>query len=258
MKKLKYLMVILLIGSVLGGCDRVDSDKNNKKQEIIISAAASLEEVMKEIKTVYEKDNNIILTFNFGASGSLQKQIEEGAPVDIFISAGEKQFKALEEKNLIVEGSKKTIVENELVLIVNNEYKDKITDINDLEKLEGYIALGEAGSVPVGQYAEEALNYYNQWDKIQDKIVYAKDVKQVVSYVESGDAVCGIIYKSDAMHIKESSIVVTFDNSSHKTIIYPGGLIGASKEKDESLKFLDFLGSNEGKEILKQYGFKLD
>jgi len=79
---------------------------------------------MEEIKKIYEEKNNITLTFNFGASGALQKQIEEGAPVDIFMSAGEKQFKALEDKELIESGSKKDIVENELVLIVNNEYKD--------------------------------------------------------------------------------------------------------------------------------------
>jgi len=256
---------MLLMGVIIVGCSSGQAsqggekdDDNEKKQEIIVSAAASVKETMEEIKKVYEKDNNVILTFNFGASGSLQRQIEEGAPVDVFISAGQKQFKALEEKNLIEEGSKKDIVENELVLIVNNEYKDKITNIEDLERLEGHIALGEIGSAPVGQYAEEALNYYKKWDKLQGKIVYAKDVNQVINYVESGEAVCGIVYKSDAMHIKESSIVVTFDNSSHKTISYPGGVIVTSEKKEVSGEFLDFLASDKGKEVLKQYGFKVD
>ncbi|MEG1255593.1 molybdate ABC transporter substrate-binding protein [Clostridium sp.] len=265
MKKTSVLIAILLAVVTIVGCSSEKGsqggkkdDASKKKQEIIISAAASLKETMEEIKKVYEKDNNVNLTLNFGASGALQKQIEEGAPVDIFISAGQKQFKALEEKNLIEEGSKKDIVENELVLIVNNKYKDKITSIEDLEKLEGHIALGEVGSVPAGQYAEESLNYYKKLDKLQDKIVYAKDVKQVVSYVESGEAVCGIVYKSDAMHIKESSIVVTFDTSSHKTISYPGGVIATSEIKEASGEFLDFLVSDKGKEILKQYGFKID
>jgi len=178
--------------------------------------------------------------------------------VDIFMSAGEKQFKALEDKDIIESESKKDIVENELVLIVNNEYKDKIKELDDLDNLDGHIALGEIGSVPVGQYAEEALNYYNKWSSIENKIVFAKDVKQVVSYVESGEAVCGIVYKSDSVHIKSSVVATTFDTSSHKKIIYPGGVIKASKVKDEAKKFLEFLDTSESKEILEKYGFKVN
>lgn len=265
MKKLKAIIGITVLAMTLVGCSNgqakaTNEETNNtgEKKEILISAAASLNESMEEIKKVYEDKNNVTLTFNFGASGSLQKQIEEGAPVDIFISAGEKQFKELEDKNIIDSDSKREIVENELALIVNNEYKDKVKSIDDLDNLDGHIALGEVGSVPAGQYAEEALNYYNKWNSIEGKIVFAKDVKQVVSYVESGEAVCGIVYKSDAMHIKSSTVATTFDTESHKRIIYPGGVIKDSKVKDEANKFLEFLNSDEGKEILEKYGFKVN
>lgn len=263
LKKLRGIIAITVLAMVFVGCSngqttKEETNNSGEKKEILISAAASLKESMDEIKKVYEEKNNVILTFNFGASGSLQKQIEEGAPVDIFISAGEKQFKALEDKDIIESESKKDIVENELVLIVNNEYKDKIKELDDLDNLDGHIALGEIGSVPVGQYAEEALNYYNKWSSIEDKIVFAKDVKQVVGYVESGEAVCGIVYKSDSVHIKSSVVATTFDTSSHKKIIYPGGVIKASKVKDEAKKFLEFLDTSESKEILEKYGFKVN
>jgi len=254
-------MIILtttLVGCSKGETVKIEGNSETKapKIEIIISAAASLRESMEEIKEVYESKNNVKLTFNFGATGSLQKQIEEGATADIFISAGQKQFTALEDKGLIEEGSKKDIVENELVLIVNNEYKDKVTSIDDLDDLEGYISIGETKSVPAGQYAQEALTYYNKWDLIQDKIVFAKDVTQVVNYVEMGEAVCGVVYKSDAMHIENSTIVTTFDTASHKKIIYPGGVIKTSKVKEKAKGFLEFLNSREGKELLTKYGFR--
>lgn len=263
LKKLRSIIVITVLAMAFVGCsngqaNKEETNNSGEKKEIIISAAASLKESMEEIKKVYEEKNNITLTFNFGASGALQKQIEEGAPVDIFMSAGEKQFKALEDKELIESGSKKDIVENELVLIVNNEYKDKIKELDDLDNLDGHIALGEIGSVPAGQYAEEALIHYNKWDVIENNIVFAKDVKQVVSYVESGEAACGIVYKSDTVNIKNSVVVTTFDTSSHKKIIYPGGVIKTSEVKAEAKSFLEFLDTSESKKILERYGFKVN
>jgi molybdate transport system substrate-binding protein len=263
LKRLRGIIAITVLAMTLVGCSNGQATKeeitdSKEKKEIVISAAASLKESMEEIKKVYEEKNDVNLTFNLGASGSLQKQIEEGAPVDIFISAGEKQFQALEDKDIIESGSKRDIVENELALIVNNEYKDKIKSIDDLDNLDGYMALGEVGTVPVGQYAEEALSYYNKWNTVESKIVFAKDVKQVVSYVESEEAVCGVVYKSDAVHIKNSVVATTFDTSSHKKIIYPGGVIKTSEVKEEANKFLEFLNSNESKEIFDKYGFKVD
>lgn len=267
MKRISLGLALILFSAFISGCTNgqaTPKEKDNgveEKKEIIISAAASLNEPMKEIKEVYEKNNNVTLTFNFGASGSLQKQIEEGAPVDIFISAGQKQFDTLKAQGFILENSKKDIVENELVLIVNKDYLNKIKSIEDIEALKGtgqYIALGETGSVPAGQYAEEALRYYDRWDAIDENIVFAKDVKQVINYVESGEASCGIVYKSDAIHIKNSEIVEVFASKSHKSILYPGGVIENSKVKEEAERFLEFLTSKEGQEILKQYGFKLD
>lgn len=261
MKKRSLLItiVIVFLCSTLTACSSGKNEEaQEEKKEILISAAASLKESMEELKGDYEKNNNITLTFNFGASGSLQKQIEEGAPADIFISAGEKQFKALEEGGFIEEDSKSDIAKNELVLIVNKEHTNEIKDLENLDKLEGYIALGETGSVPAGQYAMEALTYYDKWTSIQEKIVFAKDVKQVVSYVESGEAVCGIVYSSDALQIKNSAVVLTFDEESHKKIVYPGGIIKETKVKEEAKKFMNYLTEGEGAKVLKKHGFNTE
>lgn len=261
MKKRSLLLTIVtvfLCGSLTACTNGKKEEVQEEKKEILISAAASLKEAMEEIKEDYEKDNNVTLTFNFGASGSLQKQIEEGAPADIFISAGEKQFKALEEGGFLDENSKSNIAKNNLVLIVNKDHENEIKDLKDLDNLKGYIAIGETGSVPAGQYAMEALTYYDKWTNIQEKIVYAKDVKQVVSYVESGEAVCGIVYGSDAMQIKNSVIALSFDKESHKEIVYPGGVIKESKVKEEASVFLKYLTEGHGSKVLKKYGFNAE
>lgn len=261
MKKRSLLLTIVtvfLCGSLTACTNGKKEEVQEGKKEILISAAASLKEAMEEIKEDYEKDNNVTLTFNFGASGSLQKQIEEGAPADIFISAGEKQFKALEEGGFLEENSKSNIAKNNLVLIVNKDHENEIKDLKDLDNLKGYIAIGETGSVPAGQYAMEALTYYDKWTSIQEKIVYAKDVKQVVSYVESGEAVCGIVYGSDAMQIKNSVIALSFDKESHKEIVYPGGVIKESKVKEEASVFLKYLTEGHGSKVLKKYGFNAE
>lgn len=257
-KNILLLLLGLIFIGTLAGCATKGEDKDTVKKEIVISAAASLREALEELKVEYENNENVTLTFNFGASGSLQKQIEEGAPADIFISAGEKQFIALEEGGYIEDGSKKNIVNNDLVLIVNKEYEDEIKSLEDLESLKGYIAIGEIGSVPAGQYAEEVLTYYNKWTSIEKDIVYAKDVKQVVSYVESGEAACGIVYKSDAIHLENSTVAMSFDEESHKPISYPGGIIKSSKVKKEAELFLKYLTEGDGAKVLEEYGFKVN
>ena len=165
-KSLGILCLVLCLSIGLVGCSGKDDSKkevakdNNNKTETVelnISAAASLKEAMAELEKEYKKENdNVKLTVNFGASGSLQQQIEQGAPCDVFISAGKKQMDALDEKDLIVKETNKGLVENDLVLIAPKDSKlEKIDGIttNDVKK----IAVGEPESVPAGKYADEVL-----------------------------------------------------------------------------------------------------
>ncbi len=263
MKKASLFLTAILLTTSLAGCTKAAKtndnlpSKDNTPKAITISAAASLKEALSEIQPIFEKEKNIKLTFNLGASGTLQKQIEEGAPSDLFISAGKKQMDELESKNLIEKSSRVDLLKNQLVLVVSKEQKDSIKSVQDLNKKDIKISIGEVETVPAGQYAKDSLTYLKLWDLVKDKLVYAKDVKQVLTYVERGEVAAGFVYKSDATNLKDSVIAEVVDEKSHKSIVYPAALISASKEKDSAKAFLDFLKEDKAKAIFIKYGFEI-
>lgn len=224
---------------------------------LTISAAASLKEVMTDIKSEYEKtypSDKII--FNFGGSGALQKQIENGAPVDIFISAATKQMNELVNKNLILPNSNFILLENSIVLIKPKNSKLKVSSFNDLIKPEvKKIAIGEISSVPVGQYSMEIFNNLKINEKISNKLIYGKDVLSVLSWVESDNVDLGIVYKTDAISSTKVIIIANAPANSHKPVEYPIGIVKDSKNIGKSQQFIKFLKSNKAKALFKKYGF---
>ena len=235
------------------GCG--SNNKETKKTELTISAAASLKEVMADLEKEFTKENpNISLTFNFGSSGSLQKQIEEGAPSEIFISAGEAQMKALSEKGLLTDDSVKTLVKNNLVLITTST---DITRIDDLttDKVT-HIAVGEPSSVPAGKYADQSLTNLNIKDAVSSKLVYAKDVKEVLSWTVSGNAEAGFVYKSDTYNNDSIHIIETISEDYHSPINYPVGIIKATQSPDAAKAFENFLFTDKAKELFTKYGYE--
>lgn len=263
-KVLGILGLIACISLSIVGCSSNGGDESNKGDEnkskeaveINISAAASLKDAMVKIEEEYKKvDENIKLVVNYGSSGSLQQQIEQGAPCDLFISAGKKQIDQLNEKGLLLSDTVKDLVKNDLVLIAPKE--SKITSINDLttENVKK-IAVGEANSVPAGKYADEVLTNLNLKDKVQDKLVFAKDVKEVLAWVQSGNADVGFVYFSDTVKNDKINIVEKTSEDTHSPITYPVAVIKDSKKADAAKKFEEFLFSNEGQEIFKEYGYK--
>lgn len=224
---------------------------------LTISAAASLKEVMTDIKSEYEKtypSDKII--FNFGGSGALQKQIENGAPVDIFISAATKQMNELVNKNLILPNSNFILLENSIVLIKPKNSKLKVSSFNDLIKPEvKKIAIGEISSVPVGQYSMEIFNNLKINEKVSNKLIYGKDVLSVLSWVESDNVDLGIVYKTDAISSTKVIIIANAPANSHKPVEYPIGIVKDSKNIGKSQQFIKFLKSNKAKALFKKYGF---
>lgn len=223
---------------------------------LLVSAAASLEESLKEIAPIYaETKQNVTIRYNFGASGALQQQIEQGAPADIFISAARKQMDALETKGLLVAGTRTNMARNRLVLIVPQSQVG-ITSFYDLpsEKISK-IAIGEPRSVPAGQYAEQVLNKLRIWPQIRSKLVLANNVRQVLAAVETGNADAGIVYATDAKISDKVKVVVAADEKLHSPIVYPMAAIKSSKNISAAQQFLEFLSSNRAKTILKKYGF---
>ena len=259
MRKNSFIVIMLIGILLLLGCEQ--SQKNMaevNRNEITIFAAASLKEALYEIKPQFEQNNNIKLIYNLAASGTLQKQIEEGAPADLFISAGVKQMDALEDKRLIDKDSRINLLKNRLVLVVAKEYKDRITAAEDLIDLDVKLCIGEPEAVPAGQYARESLKNMGLWDKLNSKLVLAKDVKQVLTYVEKGELAAGIVYSSDVAVMKDSIVAQSFRENTHSPIVYPLAIVAASKDKSSAKTFADYLMADEAQRVFKKYGFSIE
>ncbi|MFC0611848.1 molybdate ABC transporter substrate-binding protein [Scopulibacillus daqui] len=230
--------------------------KNNRESvTLTISAAASLKDALDDIQKSFEKAHpNVKLKFNFGGSGDLQKQIEQGAPADLFISASRENYDQLAKKGLIKEG--KSLLANSLVLITPADSKVSIKNFKNLKNKDIHkIAIGIPQTVPAGEYAKETLQHLNIWKAIQPKTVMAKDVRQVLSYVETGNVDAGIVYKTDALTSKKVKMDATANHSDHSAIFYPAGIIKDTKHPKAAKTFYDALQAGQSQKIFKKYGF---
>lgn len=257
-KFIKLLTAFLLISSILVACSKTDEAES--KNELIISTASSLREAMKEIQYTYEKENpHIKLQFNFGGSGSLQQQISQGAPVDVFFSAAADKLELLVKDNLIDKNNTTDLLGNELVLIVPSEEGNNISSFHDLRNPEiEKISIGIPETVPAGKYAKETLQNSGIWNDIKDKIVFAKDVRQVLSYVETGNVMAGIVYKTDVIESKKVKVITSADKQLHEPIIYPIGILKDTEHYEEAKDFYDYLQSEKGIKVFKDYGFTIN
>ncbi len=247
--------LLLVMGLPILTSSPVSAQSNNN---LLISAAASLKEALEEIKPLYQQSKpNVNINYNFGSSGALQQQIEQGAPADIFISAAKKQVDALEQKGLLVPGTRNIIAKNRLVLVVPKNVVG-ITSFYGLKDAKvKKIAIGEPRSVPAGQYAQQVLEKLKIWSEIKSKLVFANNVRQVLASVESGNADAGLVYITDAKISDKVKVVVTADEKYHSPIIYPLAVVKRSKNVDAAKEFSQFLSSNQAKTVLKKYGFIL-
>ncbi|MBP2644615.1 MAG: modA [Firmicutes bacterium] len=257
MKKWLSLVMVVAIFA-LAGCGGVkEQEQPQAKIELNVSAAVSMKDALTEIQKNYQAKNpNVTLVYNLGASGTLAKQIEEGAPADIFISAATKQMDDLAAKNLVDKASIKNLLENKLVLITGKDSTLPIHAFEDLvsDKVTKF-AMGEPSVVPAGQYAQEALNKLGIWTTVQAKAVQGKDVRTVLAYVETGNVEAGIVYKTDAASSDKVKIVATAADGTHKPIVYPAAVLAGAKDKKAAADFLLYLTGPESKAIFEKYGF---
>ena len=254
-KRLKFLSTLCCLSLLLTGCSS-STKKEDKTIELNISAAASLKEAIADLEAAYTSKNpEVSFVINYGSSGSLQQQIEQGAPCDLFISAGEKQMTVLEEEGLLLDGTNKDLVKNSLVLITSND--SEISSIDSLNSdAVSKIALGEPASVPAGKYADETLTSLAIKDSLNNKLVFAKDVKEVLAWTASGNADAGFVYLSDALSSDGVKIVETISEEYHSPITYPVAIIKDSDDIDAAKAFEDFLFTDEAQEIFEKYGYK--
>ncbi len=223
---------------------------------ITVSAAISLKDALDEIAPMYEKRvPGAKIALNFGGSGTLQHQIEQGAPADLFFSAAEKQMNAMEEEGLLRKGTRRDIVLNTLVLVAPRDSK-VVQKIEDLMRPEvKAIALGEPNTVPAGQYAQQTLEHLGLFEAVWKKIVYAKDVRAVLTFVETGNADAGFVYGTDARTSSAVRVVATAPADSHDPIVYPAAVLQATKSPELAKAFLDFLASDDARGVFVKYGF---
>ena len=226
--------------------------------EITISAAISLKNAFEEIGKIFrEKNPEVKLFFNFGGSGDLARQIEAGAPVDVFASAAPKDMDDIDRKGMIAPNSRKDFARNTLVLIKPVNSTIGLSSLKDLLRGEvKRIAVGNPKTVPAGRYAEEALRHFNLWEALKDNLVFGENVRQVLDYVARNEADAGLVYSTDAaVRGTDVKIVEKLPADSHQPVVYPIGVIKETKEEPPARAFVDAVVSPEGQKILSQYGF---
>lgn len=239
MKKLTTLILALLLSV------------SAFSKEIVVSAAASLKNCLEEILPEYEKLSGDKVLLNLGGSGTLRTQIENGVPVDLFISADQKNVKILVDKNMVKKENSYDFLSNSLILVKSPYSKSSVNSVEGLKNSDVYLVIGNPDTAPVGNYTLTALKNLEILDKLnREKLIYAKDVSAVVQYVEMGEADFGVIYNSDKNRMKNPIVVEEFPENSYDKVIYSVAILNNS---DDVKKLFEFL--RENKEVVKKYGF---
>lgn len=226
------------------------------EEELLVSAAASLTNVMKDIGKGFEAENqDIKVILNFAGSGALYMQIANGAPVDVFASADQFTMDQAEKKKLILPVTRKNFVQNTLVLAAPVDSEIPVQNLQGLTHSKvKRIAIGKTDTVPAGRYSKEVLVNNRLWEKLSPKLITANSVRHVLHYVSRGEVDAGFVYKTDAAATKERVRIIE-QLEGHTPIVYPIAVVAASKEQDMAQKFLDFVLSPKGQEIFAGYGF---
>jgi len=247
-----FTALVILIGALCAPAVAQD-------RTLTVFAAASMKNALDEIDAAYTTKSGVKIIVSYGPSSGLAKQIEQGAPADVFISADTDWMDYAIGKKTISEPSRVNLLGNSIVLITPKD--SKVDNVNigpgfDLTKLagDGKIATGDVKSVPVGKYAKAALEKLGAWQAAEPKFAMAESVRAALTLVARGEAVLGIVYSTDAKVEPGVKIVGTFPADSHPAIIYP--VAATTSAKPEASDYLAFLRSTAAKNILEKYGFK--
>lgn len=255
-KALLYGLILIYV-LLTGGCGS-DSDEADNHGVVIVFAAASTTDAVAEIAGLFKKETAVDVTINFASSSALAQQIGFGADADIFISANQKWADELKEKQLIAK--RENIVGNSIVIIIPVDSGISVESAEILLSADvKSVAMGEPSSVPVGRYGKEALEKLGLWEKIEDKVVAAKDVRSALAYVETNAAEAGIVYSTDAAISDKVKVAYIFsDDVLSKPISYPAMTMKNAVNQKNADLFFDFLKSSKAKNIFKKYGFRVD
>ncbi|HWE01406.1 MAG TPA: molybdate ABC transporter substrate-binding protein [Tepidisphaeraceae bacterium] len=243
--------VLALVAILIPGASAASAESIN------VSAAVSMKESLTEIAGRYEADTHDQVLLVFGSSGQLAAQIKNGAPVDVFISAAQKEVDDLTHAGVVADIKPRLVAANELVLIVPADSRIGLSSFDQLKDAAiKRIAVGEPKTVPAGQYAMQVLTGMKLAADLAPRLVYGSNVRQVLDYVERGEVSAGIVYSTDAMQAgPKVKVAAVAGASTHEPIVYPAVIIKTSVKKAAAEKFIDYLASGKGWPVLAAHGF---
>lgn len=227
-------------------------------QDVLVMAAASTKNAVEKLATQFKAKTGMTVVSSFAASSALAKQIENGAPADLFISADLDWMDYLQKKDLIKADTRVSLLGNDLVAVApkGSALKPKLTQGGDLAALagDGRIATGDPSNVPVGKYAKAALEKLGQWAAVEPKLARADSVRSALALVSRGEAPFGIVYRTDAAIDPGVEVVGVFPQDSYPPIVYPAAVVATSKSAYAGA-FLEYVKSPDGMAVWKEFGF---
>lgn len=247
------LPVLAALLAAMGACGEAAGDG---RTTLVISAAVSMADAVTALVDAYAGiDSSVTVATNFGASGTLLQQVRQGAGVDLFLSASDREVEVLRVEGLAEPGSVVTVAGNALVLVVPASF-DSIRGFQDLAR-PGVrrVAMGAPASVPAGAYARQTLKHLGLWEAVEPRVVYAASVRQALTYVEAGEVDAALVYRTDASASPRVRIVATAPPGSHAPIRYTAAVIAASENRQAAARLLDFISGSRGRAVLAAHGF---
>ena len=250
----------LVLMAMTAGAMMLAAPAAHADEQVVVFAAASLKNALDEVNKACEKDVGEAAKISYAASSALAKQIEEGAPADVFISADLDWMKYLSDKKLTKSDTEVKLLGNQIVLVAPKDSKAevKIEKGFDLAKVigDGKLAMGDFKAVPAGKYGKAALESLGAWSSVEDKVAQAENVRAALKLVATGEAAAGIVYQTDANAEKGVKVIGVFPEETHPPIVYPVAQTAESKDKDAPA-FLKCLRSAKAGELFKAQGFTL-
>ena len=253
-RSVRYFTLIgfVLVLIVFSGC----ATEKQQPVELSVFAAISLSDALAEIGTAFMAENGVKVFYNFAASTTLQRQIEKGAPADVFISASSSQVVALEANGLLEVESRRNLLTNRLVIVSDETERISVDTPDDLTAPDiSRIAIGHPSIVPAGAYAKEALTDFGLWETLHSKLIFGVDVRATLAYVTSGNVDIAIVYKTDTTLSDAIKVLYQMPSEAHTPIIYPAVVVKNSQQKRWARKFITYLQSAEKSKIFEKHGF---
>lgn len=253
-RSIRYLTAIglVLVFTVFSGC----TTEKQKPIELSVFAAISLSDALAEIGTAFTAESGVNVFYNFAASTTLQRQIEKGAPADVFISASPRQVVALESNGLLEAEGRRNLLTNRLVIVSDETDRISVDTPADLAAPEiSRIAIGHPSIVPAGAYAKEALTHFGLWETLRPKLIFGVDVRATLAYVTSGNVDVAIVYKTDTVVSHYVRVLCQVPPEAYTPIIYPAVVMKNSPQKQLARRFITYLQSAEKSEIFENHGF---